>query len=127
MGMSNNAVERDFEFISQSQDFYIVKKINSGELLKVAKASRSKIDAYPFRPHNFHDNLTKIAAIGMFIGGILAVISSPLIIWHNLNLLSKQDLSTSEIVHAKNLIVISSLFFVVGLLFFALLIMHLVF
>ncbi len=119
-------IERVYDFVSQEQDYYAVKTQNEG-IVKIAKPALKKLEPYPFKKNGFHDNWAKIAAIGIFIGGVLAVVFSPLIIRENIRLLSTHSLSPSERVHAKNLIVISIFFFWLGLFFLALLIMHLIY
>lgn len=126
MSMHQETSDIVLEYISQANNFYTVKS-DSGKTLTLPKAS-NKITAIVSSDHyDFHDKWAKIAAIGLALGGILTIFFSPLVIFENIELLKNKNLTTTERIHAKNLIVISTVCLLLGIVFFSLFIMHLIY
>ena len=115
----------NFHYISQSKEFYKVTS-EDGKELTVAKASFGQQDD-AVSHHDFHQKWLHYAALGLALGGIVTVLFSPLVISQNVRLLRKAGLNKTERIHAKNLIITATILFVLGVIFFSLFIMHLLF
>lgn len=120
----NTVIEKNLQYVSQSADSYIVKS-ESGKLLTVKKAYTRQTSTR--RHYNFHNKWVQLAIIGLPIGGLLTIILSPFVIWNDFDLLKSEQLSEDERIHAKHLLIISFILFLLGISVFVLFIMHLIY
>jgi hypothetical protein len=122
--IKSNVMEKNLEYISQSEDSYTVKS-GSGKVLTVAKAYTKH--GSKRRHYNFHEKWMQIAALGLPLGGLPTVILTPFVFWRNVDMLQKENPPIDERIHAKHLIIISIILLLLGIVLFALFIMHLIY
>jgi len=117
---------RNLSYLSQSDSNYKVRT-GSGQVLIVHKLRSPQTSQSLVLNQQFHEKLLKVAAIGLPLDGILAIILAPYVIWENINLIQKSNLNRDELIHSKNLIIISIILLSFGVILFSLFVIHLIF